>query len=73
MSDYSPDDFTGYGYYKITYGRDLPPDGPFDSIRAMADTLDLSEYPGDGYVVWYDADGVSSVPSLNPDDLVPEV
>lgn len=74
MSDYNDSDFDGAsaGYWLITYGDGFPPSGPYDSVREMAEANGLFTYPEDGYVVYREADGsMGSVPSLNPDDLIP--
>lgn len=68
--DYEAEDFTGDGYYLVRYGRSEPPTGPYDSIQELATANILVDYPAYGYVVWYDDEGISNVPSLNPDDLV---
>lgn len=68
--DVSPDEYNGPGHYKLTYGHASAPAGPFATIPGMAQALGLTDYPADGYVVWWDDEGMSSVPSLNPDDLV---
>lgn len=74
--DYNPDDLTGEGYYRVWYGRAEVPAGPFVTVRDLAAATGLRDHPRDGYVLFFAphdpvARGplVSSVPSLNPDDL----
>lgn len=72
MSDYTDDVFErrGPGFYRIYYGALTVPDGPFVDVRQMADETELYGYPPDGYVVYFDGEAISTVPSLNPDDLL---
>lgn len=80
--DYQDEDFTGPGYYLVhrnlighidsdTFAYHHPkPGGPYDTVTEMAIAERLDDYPSNGYVVFYDGEAVSSVPSLNPDELI---
>lgn len=55
----------GVGY------RHPQPSGPYDDVRSMAIAERLDDYPSNGYIMFVDNNGhATSVPSLNPDDLV---
>lgn len=75
MPDYLTTDLTETGYYEVTYRREQPPHGPFVDVPALAAEMGLTEHPPNGYIVFYDAEtgGVSTVPSLNPDELMKRV
>jgi hypothetical protein len=78
MKDNLPPRQAGSGYYRIYYAEPVGPggcfDGPFDSVTEMATATVLHDYPSDGYVMWMDMNGnISSVPSLNPDELLDNV
>lgn len=67
-ADYEDGDFSGPGYYLVTYGGDPAPQGPYSTISELAQATDLTDYPDDGYVVVLGSDGrITTVPSLNPD------
>jgi hypothetical protein len=68
VSDYEPDDFTGKGYYLITYGGQPKPAGPYDSPAELAQAHMLADYPDNGYIIHY-GDELGMVSSLNPEDL----
>lgn len=71
MSDYEDDDIVDAGYYVVTYGGTPKPQGPFPTVREMAQAVGLTDYPYKGYIIWCDENGgISNIPSLNPDDLL---
>lgn len=68
--DHLPGDLDTPGLYRVWYGRVFLPAGPFPDLATLAATLELGDHPSDGHLVHVDDDGaVSSVPSLNPDEL----
>lgn len=70
--DLLPKRTEGEGFYVIHYGGRDCAAGPYASIKEMAQELLLDNYPDNGYVAYMDEHGdLSNVPSLNPDDLLP--
>jgi hypothetical protein len=70
--DYQADQITQPGLYRVVTDRPDLLEGPFPSVRDMAHATGMTDYPPDGYIIDVAADGtVSSVPALNPDDLLP--
>jgi len=77
MSDWDDADFVagGEGYYRVYYGNPDALDGPYSTIRELAEQNRLQNYPIEGYIVFFAGRAknfgnvVSNVPSLNPDDL----
>lgn len=71
MTDWNDGDFPEPGYYRVFWGRTQKPIGPAATMTELAGLAGLTDYPDDGMIVHVEDDIIGSVPSINPDDLLP--